>query len=63
MTLGALLRGTEIDLDEELGKVKEEQVNRAVAAQEKRRDLFLELQEKRLPIEEDLEEDFQAKPD
>jgi hypothetical protein len=57
------LRGTEIDLDEELGKVKEEQVNRAVVAQETRKDLFLELQEKRLPIEEDLIEDFQAKPE
>jgi hypothetical protein len=57
------LRGTEIDLDDELAKVKEEQVNRAVVAQETRRDLYLELQEKRLPIEEDLLEDFQAKPD
>ena len=63
ITLGALVRCMEIDLDEELGKVKEEQVNRAVAAQETRRDLFLELQEKRLPIEDDLEEDSQAKPD
>jgi hypothetical protein len=57
------LRGTEIDLDEELDKVKEEQVNRAVAAQETRRDLYLELQEKRLPIEEDLLEDFQPVPE
>jgi hypothetical protein len=38
-------------------------VNRAAAAQETRPDLFLELQEKRLPIEADVEQDFQAKPD
>lgn len=55
------LRGTKIDLDDELEKVKGEQVRRAVVAEETRRDLFLELQEKRLPIEEDLEQDFQAK--
>lgn len=57
------LRGTEIDLDEELGKVKEEQVNRAVAAQETRKDLYLELKEKRLPIEQDLLDDFEPVPE
>ncbi len=54
VTLGRRLRGTEIDLNEELGKVKEKQMNRPVTAQETRRDLFLELQEKRIPIEEEL---------
>jgi hypothetical protein len=57
------LRGTEIDLDEELGKVQEEQVNRAVAAQETRKELYLELKEKRLPIEQDLVEDFDPIPE
>ena len=57
------LRGTKIDLDDELDKVKQEQVARAVVAQETRKDLYLALQEKRLPIEEDLSEDFEAKPE
>jgi hypothetical protein len=57
------LRGTEINLDDELDKVKEEQVNRAIAAQETRKELYLELQEKRLPIEQDLLDDFQPKPE
>jgi hypothetical protein len=57
------LRGTEIDLDEELGKVQEEQVNRAIAAQETRKELYLELKEKRLPIEQDLLDDFEPVPE
>jgi len=53
------LTNFDIDLDDEMEKVKEEQIDLAVAAQETRKETFLALQSAGLPIPEDLRIDFQ----
>ena len=53
------LVNVDIDLDEEREKVKQEQVDLAVDAQEARRDTFIALRDAGLPIPEDLRNDFQ----
>jgi hypothetical protein len=50
-----------IDLDEEVEKVQEEQVNQAVASEETRRATYLALKNKGLPIKQDLREDFEPR--
>ena len=53
------LVNVDIDLDEEVEKVKEEQIELAVAAQETRKETYLALLAAGLPIPDDLKEDFQ----
>lgn len=50
-----------IDLDDEVERTREEQVNQAVEAQEVRKATFLELRAKGLPIPDDLRADFEPK--
>jgi hypothetical protein len=53
------LVNVDIDLDEEVEKVKEEQIELAVAAQETRKETYLALNAAGLPIPDELKEDFQ----
>ncbi len=53
------LVNVDIDLEEEVEKVKEEQIELAVAAQETRKETYLALNAAGLPIPDDLKEDFQ----
>jgi hypothetical protein len=53
------LVNVDIDLDDEMEKTAEEQIEQAVAAQQVRKDTFLALQAAGLPIPEDLAKDFQ----
>jgi hypothetical protein len=55
------LTNVAIDLDEEYEKVKNEAIRLAVETQETRKELFLELRRKNLPIAQDLMDDFQPK--
>lgn len=55
------LTNVPIDLDEELDRVKEEQVQAAVKAQEARKETYLALRDQGLPIPEDLRNDFEPK--
>jgi hypothetical protein len=50
-----------IDLDEEIERIGDEQVEQAIAAQEVRKRTFIELRAKGLPIAEDLRADFEPK--
>lgn len=50
-----------IDLDEEVMATRQEQVDQAVAAQETRKDTYLALKRKGLPIPPDLKQDFEPK--
>lgn len=50
-----------IDLDEEMERTQDEQVQMAVKAQETRRETYLALRSARLPIPEDLRNDFEPK--
>ena len=50
-----------IDLEEEIQATRKEQVNQAVEAQETRRDTYLALKRKGLPIPQDLRDDFEPK--
>lgn len=50
-----------IDLEEEVEATRKEQVAQAVAAQEARRDTYIALKQKGLPIAEDLRADFEPK--
>ena len=50
-----------IDLEEEVEATRKEQVAQAVAAQEARRDTYIALKQKGLPIPEDLRADFEPK--
>lgn len=52
------LSGTDIDLDEERERLKEEQVDRAIDEQETRKEIYLNLRSKGLPIPDDLITDF-----
>jgi len=56
------MRGLNIDLDVELEKVKQEQVDRAVAAEETRKQTYQELRNQRLAVPEDLDADYAPKP-
>jgi hypothetical protein len=51
-----------IDFDDEVQQVREEQVQLAIEAQEVRKETFQRLDQGGLPIPEDLEEDFRARP-
>ena len=51
-----------IDLDDEIDRVRDEQVQLAVEAQETRKATFQALQAKGLPIPEDLKSDFEPHP-
>ena len=50
-----------VDLEEEMEATKREQVAQAVAAQETRRETYLALRKKNLPIPDDLKADFEPK--
>lgn len=50
-----------VDLAEEVEAVKKEQVDQAVAAQEARRDTYIALKKRNLPIPQDLKDDFEPK--
>lgn len=50
-----------IDLDEEIEKTSEEQVEQAVKAQEVRKETYIKLRAKNLPIPQDLLDDFEPK--
>ncbi len=56
------LYGVDIDLDEEQERTEEEQVEQAVAAQRVRRRTYERLKAERMPIPQDLKDDFEAKP-
>lgn len=51
-----------VDLDDEVTRVRDEQVQQAIEAQETRKATFQALDAAGLPIPEDLESDFRAKP-
>ena len=50
-----------IDLEDEIEATKREQVDQAVAAQEARRETYIALRKKNLPIPQDLKDDFEPK--
>lgn len=54
--------GIGIDLEEEQERIADEQVEQAVAAQEVRKRTYEELKARRLPIPQDLMDDFSPKP-
>lgn len=55
------LTNVPIELDDELDRVKEEQIQAAVKAQETRKETYLALRDQGLPIPEDLRNDFEPK--
>jgi hypothetical protein len=56
------LVNTPIDLDDEVERTSEEQVNQAIVDAEVRRETFKQLRAKGLPIPQDLKDDFEPKP-
>ena len=52
----------DLDLDEEIERTADEQVDRAVEAQRVRKATYEKLKAERLPIPQDLREDFEARP-
>ena len=55
------MQNIDIDFEDEIEQLKEEQVTMAIEAQETRKETFLELSARGLPIPDDLETDFRPK--